>query len=101
MGRRRPVSSDTVTASVVKEMAELISLDVQIAQVLAGWAGDERHPLHDLQVVALEADELPRVVGHDADRGETEVAQDLRADAVVPKVGREAQALIGLDGVGA
>ena len=51
--------------------------------------------------VALEADELARIVGHHPDRGEPEVAEDLRADAVVPEVGREAEPLVGLHRVGA
>ena len=35
-----------------------------------------------------------------ADRPEPEVEEDLRADAVVAEVGREAEAFVGLDGVG-
>ena len=59
----------------------------------------ERHLLGDLEAVALEADDLARVVRQEPDRVQAQVAQDLRADAVVAQVRREAERLVGLDGV--
>ena len=55
----------------------------------------------DAQPVALEADDLARIVRDRADRLEAEVEQDLRADAVVAEIGLEAELLVRLDGVGA
>ena len=61
----------------------------------------ERHPLDDLETVALEAAVLGRIVGHQPHRRHAEVDEDLRADAVLAGVGREAELDVGLDGVAA
>ena len=53
------------------------------------------------EAVALEADQLAGIVGDQTDGLEAEVEQDLRADAVVAQVGREAEPLVRLDRVGA
>ena len=59
----------------------------------------ERDALDDLEPVAADRDVLGRVVGHQAHLAHAEVAQDLAADAVVADVGREAELLVGRDGV--
>ena len=61
--------------------------------------GDDRHALIDLQPVAFEADELPRIVRDRPDRFEPQIQKNLRADAVVAEVGREAKTLVGFDRV--
>ena len=61
----------------------------------------DRHLLGDREAVALEADDLFRVVGEDADAGQAEVAEDLGADPVVAQVGGQAELEVGLDRVGA
>ena len=54
--------------------------------------GPERDPLDDRQAVALEAGALGGVVRQQTHRAHAEVDEDLRADAVVALVGREARA---------
>ena len=51
------------------------------------------------QAVALEADDLLRVVRQQADLAEPEVDEDLGADAVVAQVGRQAELQVRVDGV--
>ena len=63
--------------------------------------GLHRHPLDDLEAVALDAAVLRRVVRHQPHRRDAEVDEDLRADAVLARVGREAELEVGLDGVAA
>ena len=63
--------------------------------------GLQRDPLDDLETVALEAAVLRRVVRHQPHRGDAEVDEDLRADAVLARIGREAELDVGLDGVAA
>ena len=55
--------------------------------------------LHHLEAVAFDAHDLLRVVGEDLEVLDAQVHQDLRADAVVTKVGAEAERVVGLDRV--
>src|SRR5690606_40741873 len=50
----------------------------------------------DPQAVALEADDLARVVRQQADRAQSEIEQNLRADAVVAQVRLETERLVRL-----
>ena len=59
----------------------------------------DRHLLGDREPVALEPEDLLRVVGEDADAGQAEVAEDLGADAVVAQVGRQPELDVGVDRV--
>ena len=52
-----------------------------------------------LEAEALDAGDLARVVREDADRREPELGEDLGADAVLPRVGREAELDVRLDRV--
>ena len=61
----------------------------------------QRDPLDDLETVALEAAVLRGVVRHQPHRRDAEVDEDLRADAVLARVGREAELDVRLDGVAA
>ena len=61
----------------------------------------ERHALDDLEAEALEAAVLGRVVGHQPHRGDAEVDEDLRADAVLAAVDGQAEVEVGVDRVAA
>ena len=84
-----------------EQVAELVLLGAQVRDVLGGRHGLHRHPLDDLEAVALDAAVLRRVVRHQPHRRDAEVDEDLRADAVLARVGREAELEVGLDGVAA
>src|SRR6185312_11811158 len=99
-GRRRPESSGMEENLVREQVPELVALGAEIILIVLRGARHERHPLDDLESVALETHQLPRVVGHHADGGQPEIAQDLGADTVVPKVWREPEPLVGLHRVG-
>ena len=62
---------------------------------------DRRDPLGDLEAEALEAAVLGRVVRDEPHRGDAEVDEDLRADAVLPAVDGQAELEVGVDGVAA
>src|SRR5437764_13708818 len=67
---------------MVQPVAELVTFRGQIASVLRRRLGLDRHLLDHLQAVALDPGDLLRVVRQDPDRRETEVGEDLVADAV-------------------
>src|SRR6476620_9536557 len=80
-------------------MAALVAIGAEVVLVVLGRAGDEWYSFHDLEAVALQAYQLPGVVGHDPDGGEPQIPQDLTADTVVPEIRREAEPLVGLHGI--
>ena len=88
-------------ALVVEGVAHLVALGPQVGLVVGVGRRLDRHLLGDREAVALEADDLFRVVGEDADAGQAEVAEDLGADPVVAQVGGQAELEVGLDRVGA
>ncbi len=55
--------------------------------------------LDDFEVVAIETDDLARVVGHEADFFHAEIGDDLGADAVVTQVHAETEFEVGFDGI--
>ena len=57
------------------------------------------HILHDLQSVGFEAHALDGIVGEEAHLVHAELAEYLRAHAVVPLVGVIAEVDVGVDGV--
>ena len=59
----------------------------------------DRHLRRHAEPVALQPADLLRVVGEDADRRQPEVDEDLRADAVVAQVDRQAELEVGVDRV--
>src|SRR3989449_65665 len=85
--------------SVGEEVAELVPLDVEVGPILIRRRRHNGQPLDDLEPVPLETDQLHRIVRQHPDRGQPEVEQDLRADAVVPQVRLETELLVGFDGV--
>ncbi len=84
---------------MVQAVSELIPLGGQIAPVLLVGRDLDRHLLDHRQPEAVDARQLLRVVREDADRRQPEVGEDLVADPVVARVGREAELDVGLDGV--
>ena len=84
---------------VVQRVAHALGLRAQVGLVVLVGRVLDRDLRADRQAVALEALDLLRVVGEDADRAEPEVDEDLGADAVVAQVRRQAEALVGLDRV--
>ena len=85
---------------MVQRVAKLVSLGPQVVLVVGVGRGLDRHLLADRQPVSLQPDDLFRVVGEDADAGQTEVAEDLGADPVVTQVGGQAEFEVGLNRVG-
>ena len=66
----------------------------------SSFGGDlDRHLLDDREPEALDAGELLRVVRQDPDRRQAEVGEDLVADPVLARVGREAELEVRLDRV--
>src|SRR3954452_6054000 len=98
MATRRPLASSSPSNAAyspkfvvldvvdVQEMAELLLLRAKVRDVLHVRLGQERHALGDLESVTLEAAVLAHVVRHQPHRGDTEVDENLRADAVLTRV---------------
>ena len=83
-----------------EEVAELVALDLKVGTVLVIGVGDKGDALYDLQAISVQPDELPWVVGHDANGREPQVSEDLRADAVVSEIRSKAESLVGLHSIG-
>jgi len=60
---------------------------------------DQRNPLRDFEPVPLQPHDLARIVGDQPDLAQPEVAENLRADPIIPQIGREPQMLVRLHGV--
>ncbi len=71
----------------------------QVLDVLGVGAHRQRHPLDDVQAVAVQPDALGRVVGQQPHGPDSEIDEDLRTSAVVPGVGGQAQLEVGIHGV--
>src|SRR5213594_4441810 len=80
-------------------MPELVALRAQVLPV--GFVGRDldRHALGDVQAVALQPDDLLRVVGEQPEVLHAQIHEDLGADPVVAQIGLEAERCIGLDRV--
>src|SRR6185295_5590409 len=83
----------------LQQMAQLLALGAEVVPGDVGRRDFQGDALDDLEAVAVERDVLARIVGHQAHAADSQVAQDLGADAVIALVGPEAQALVGLDRV--
>src|ERR1700733_2364101 len=68
-------------------MTHPVSFGHQIPDVLRIGPHRQRHPLDDVQPVAVQADTLGGVVGQQPHRADSEVDQDLSPGAVVPRIG--------------
>ncbi len=82
-----------------EQVAHLVLLGAQVADIVVLRRDLDGLAPGDAQAVALQRDDLLGVVGHDADRRQAEIGEDLRAGAVVAQVRREAELHVGLDGV--
>ena len=51
----------------------------------------DRHALDHFQPIAFDADDLARIIGDQLDLMQAEIHENLRADAVIPQVGLEAE----------
>src|SRR6266550_6487591 len=65
---------------VMKLVAELVTFCGQVASVLRVGRGLDRHLFDHLEPKALDAGDLLRIVGEDADRAQAELGEDLVAD---------------------
>src|SRR5919198_5404139 len=80
-------------------MSEFLSFRPQVALIARRQRGLERDALDDLEPETLDPRALARVVGQQANLGQAEIDQDLRAQTVIAGVGREAEVDVGFDGV--
>src|SRR5271166_4087743 len=84
-----------------KQMAELVALGVEVTLALGDRRGDDRHLVDDGEVVTIidERVGLLGIVGEKANLGQSQVFEDLQADAVVAEVGPVAQGDVSLNRV--
>src|SRR6185503_5730682 len=80
-------------------VAQLVALRLEVPAVLVVRLDLDRLLRDGREPVAGDPGDLPRVVRQDADRGQPEVGEDLRADAVLARIGLEAELEVGLDRV--
>ena len=80
-------------------MPEPLALGSQVVLVVRVRDRLDRELVRHGQPVPLEAMNLLRVVGEDADAGQAQVDQDLGTDAVVAQVGGQAELQVRVDGV--
>src|SRR5437773_11282920 len=71
---------------VMKLVAELVTFRGEVARVLLRRCRLDRHLLDHLEPESFDTGDLLRVVREDADRGQTELGEDLVADPVVAHV---------------
>ena len=88
-----------VVELLAEQMPELVALHVEVAPVLVVGQDLDRHLLDDGQPVGLDALHLARIVREEPDGGQPEVGQDLVPEAVLARVGREAELDVRLDRV--
>ena len=72
-------------------MPELVALGAEVLPVGLRRRDLDRDALGDVKTVALEADDLLRIVGQEPEVLDPEVDQDLGSDAVVAEIGVEAE----------
>src|SRR5262245_23028787 len=82
-----------------KEVPELVALGTEVLPVRLGRRDLDRDALADVQPVALEADDLLRVVREELEILHAQVDQNLSADAVIAQIGVESEGRVGLDRV--
>src|SRR5882757_7621611 len=81
----------------VEVVAHAVAFGFQVTQVLGVGVHGQGYPSDDAQPVALEAGALGRVVRQQPHRAHAQVVQDLRAGAVVARVGRQAELEVGVE----
>src|SRR5918993_1816052 len=83
----------------LEQVAHALALGAQVGDVLGVGRGEQRNAFGDLEAEALEAAVLRWVVCHQPHGGDAQVDEDLRPDAVLAAVDREAEGEVGVDGV--
>ena len=82
-------------------MAQLLFLGSQILEIYPSWMDLQRHPFHDFQTIAFDADDLSRIVRDEPDPSQSEARENLCSDTVVSQIRFEAQLQIRLDRIAA
>src|SRR6185369_428044 len=85
----------------LRVMAELGLLHFEIVAVVLVGPAPMRHTPRDGDARLLQPRALVGIVGHERDGLYAEIAQHGRRDLVASQIGREAELLVSLDGVGA
>src|SRR3972149_4665735 len=80
-------------------MPHLGTLGFQVTPVVDVYWSENRHLVNDFKPIAFNAGQLLRAIGEDANLSESEVSENLGADAVFAQVGRQAESFVRLDGV--
>mmetsp|Transcript_29559 Transcript_29559/g.71900 ORF Transcript_29559/g.71900 Transcript_29559/m.71900 type:complete len:230 (+) Transcript_29559:2080-2769(+) len=80
-------------------MPHFLSLGAQILFVLRVGGNLHPHAILDAETVATQATVLCRVIGHQLHVGDAQIGQYLGPDAILARIDRKAQILIGLDSV--
>ena len=80
-------------------MTELLAFRLEVGTVFLVRLDLDRLLGDDGQAESRDAGDLLRIVREHTDRGQTEVGEDLRADAVLSRVGRKPELEVRLDGV--
>src|SRR5260370_12036674 len=80
-------------------MPEFFFLGPQVFPVLLIGRNLDRKWSRNPQAVAVQTDDLLRVVGQETNLPAPKVHENLGADAVVTQVGAEAQTFVGFDGI--
>src|SRR5262245_483998 len=83
----------------IEQVPEFVALGLQILLIILVRWNLDRDALLDAKAVTVEAHDLARVVGEETDFADSEVIQDLGADAVVAEVSGVTEPAIGFDGV--
>src|SRR5215212_7066570 len=99
MRGQRTAPTRKTSLELLENVVQLLSLGLQVALVVPVRLHLDGDALGDLQPEAPEAYDLRQVIGEQTDALEVEVFEDLSPHSVVPQVGREAEFLVGLDGV--
>ena len=74
-----------------------VPLRLQISSINIIRLGFQWDALYYLQAVALQANHFAGIVGQETNLLDAQINQNLGANAVIPKVGRIAQFVIGLN----
>src|SRR5919109_1001400 len=91
--------ADELSHSVGEQVTELVALRLEVALIFRCRGRHDGDALLDAESVALEADQLPRIVRHRTNRLESEIEEDLRTNTVIAKVGLESEPFVRLDRV--
>ena len=80
-------------------MAHLFLLRLQVADVLNARRNLESNPLHNLDPISLQANDLLGIVCHQTDLSKPQIDENLRTEPIIPQIGLESQVMVGLNGI--